>query len=163
MDYDYLKTPRKWDASSISSFMAWLGPTSSVFDIVTYIVMFFFICPAAAGGAYGAAGTDRNLFISLFNTGWFVESLWSQTLVIHMIRTPKVPFIESHASPPLLFSTSAAIAAGTLVPFTAFGRIIGMSPLPAEYFPWLAVILLCYMMLATFVKKMYRKKYVELL
>ncbi|HCR43691.1 MAG TPA: magnesium-translocating P-type ATPase [Ruminococcaceae bacterium] len=163
MDYDYLKTPRKWDASSISSFMAWLGPTSSVFDIVTYIVMFFFICPAAAGGAYGAAGTDRSLFISLFNTGWFVESLWSQTLVIHMIRTPKVPFIESHASPPLLFSTSAAIAAGTLVPFTAFGRIIGMSPLPAEYFPWLAVILLCYMMLATFVKKMYRKKYVELL
>lgn len=163
MDADYLKKPRKWDASSIGSFMVWLGPTSSVFDIITFIVMFFFVCPAAAGGAYGAEGTNRGLFISLFNAGWFVESLWSQTLVIHMIRTPKIPFIESRASLPVLLSTSAAILIGTLMPFTPFGIIMGMTALPSAYFPWLIGIVICYMLLATFMKTMYKKKYGELL
>lgn len=69
-----LKRPRKWDASSIGSFMRFIGPTSSVFDITTYLLMFFVICPAVCGGAYGAPGVDNILFMSLFNAGWFVES-----------------------------------------------------------------------------------------
>lgn len=163
MDEDYLKVPRKWDASSIGSFMIWLGPTSSVFDIITYLVMFFVICPAAAGGAYGAKGVSSGLFISLFNAGWFVESLWSQTLVIHMIRTPKLPFVQSRASAPVLLSTSAAIAAGTMVPYTPFGKILGMAAMPLSYFPFLISMILCYMLLATFIKRMYQKRYGELL
>lgn len=163
MDEDYLKVPRKWDASSIGSFMIWMGPTSSVFDIVTYIIMFFVICPAAAGGAYNAAGISSKLFVSLFNAGWFVESLWSQTLVIHMIRTPKVPFIQSRASLPVLLLSSASITVGTIVPYTPFGKILGMSAIPAAYFPWLIGIILCYMLLATFMKTMYKRRYGELL
>ncbi|KAF5076609.1 Magnesium-transporting ATPase, P-type 1 [anaerobic digester metagenome] len=163
MDKDYLKKPRKWDASSIGKFMIWIGPTSSVFDIITYIIMFFIICPAVTGGAYGAEGVDKVLFASLFNAGWFVESLWSQTLVIHMIRTPKIPFIQSRASLPVLLFTTLAITVGTIIPYTPFGTSIGMSAMPLSYFPWLIGMIICYMTLATFLKTMYRKRYGELL
>lgn len=163
MDEEFLKVPRKWDASSIGSFMIWLGPTSSVFDITTYIIMFFAICPAVVGGAYGSDGVNNQLFSSLFNAGWFVESLWSQTLVIHMIRTPKLPFIQSRASLPVLLLTSASIAVGTIVPYTPFGKVLGMSGMPANYFPWLIGMILCYMLLATFLKTMYKRRYGELL
>ena len=163
MDEDYLKVPRKWDASSIGSFMVWLGPTSSVFDLTTYIFMFFIICPAVYGGAYGAEGVNNGLFASLFNSGWFVESLWSQTLVIHMIRTSKIPFIQSTASLPVLLLTSASIAVGTIIPYTQFGKILGMSAMPIAYFPWLIGTILCYMLLATFLKTMYKRRYGELL
>lgn len=163
MDEEFLKKPRKWDASSIGKFMLWIGPTSSVFDVITYIVMFFVICPAVCGGAYGAAGVDNTLFASLFNAGWFVESLWSQTLVIHMIRTPKIPFVQSRASLPVLLVTTIAIAIGTILPYTAFGRTLGMSAMPSSYFPWLIGMILCYMLLATLLKTMFRKRYGELL
>ncbi|MEG0616993.1 MAG: magnesium-translocating P-type ATPase [Oscillospiraceae bacterium] len=163
MDSDYLKQPRKWDASSIGKFMLWIGPTSSVFDIMTYVVMFFIICPNICGGAYGASGVNNALFTALFNAGWFVESLWSQTLVIHMIRTPKIPFIQSRASLPVLSVTTLAITIGTIIPYTTFGAQLGMSPLPLTYFPWLIGMILGYMALATVMKKIYIKKYKELL
>jgi len=163
MDIEYLKKPRKWDASSLSKFMFWIGPTSSVFDITTFIVMFFIICPAVFGGPYGAPGVNSILFASLFNAGWFVESLWSQTLVIHMIRTPKIPFIQSRASLPLVLLTTASIAVGTIIPYTPLGDMIGMYPMPFMYFPWLIGMILCYMMLATLLKKMFIKKFGELL
>jgi len=163
MDVDYLKKPRKWDASSIGKFMFWIGPTSSVFDVTTYIIMFFIICPAVCGGPYGAPGVNNILFISLFNAGWFVESLWSQTLVIHMIRTPKIPFIQSRASFPVLLLTTLSITVGTIIPYTPFGKAIGMSGMPLSYFPWLAGMILCYMGLATFLKTMFIRKYGELL
>ncbi|MTK11890.1 MAG: magnesium-translocating P-type ATPase [Clostridiaceae bacterium] len=163
MDEEYLKKPRKWDASSIGKFMLWIGPTSSVFDITTYILMFFVICPAVFGGGYGAAGVDKALFASLFNAGWFVESLWSQTLVIHMIRTPKIPFIQSRASFPVLLVTTIAIAIGTILPYTVFGKALGMYAMPNIYFPWLIGMILCYMLLATFLKTMFIKRYGELL
>lgn len=163
MDEEYLKKPRKWEASSIGKFMLWIGPTSSVFDVTTYILMFFVICPAVCGGAYGAAGVDKVLFVSLFNAGWFVESLWSQTLVIHMIRTPKIPFIQSRASLPVLLFTTIGICVGTILPYTPFGKSLGMSAMPLSYFPWLIGMILCYMLLATFLKTMFRKRYGELL
>ena len=163
VDSDYLKKPRKWDASSIGSFMRWIGPTSSVFDITTYILMFFVICPAICGGSYGAPGVDNVLFISLFNAGWFVESLWSQTLVIHMIRTPKIPFIQSRAALPVLTLTTIAILVGTIIPYTDFGKILGMAPMPAVYFLWLAAMIFAYMILVTMLKKIYIRRYGEFL
>ena len=163
MDPDFLKKPRKWEASSIGKFMVWIGPTSSVFDIITFIVMFFIICPAVAGGPYGAPGVDPVQFAALFNAGWFVESLWSQTLVIHMIRTPKIPFFQSRASWQVLFTTTIAIIVGTIIPYTSFGTSLRMSGMPLNYFPWLIGMILCYMFLATFMKTMYRRRYGELL
>ncbi|MEG1606027.1 MAG: magnesium-translocating P-type ATPase [Clostridia bacterium] len=163
MDEAYLKAPRKWDASSIGKFMLWIGPVSSVFDILTYLTMFFFICPAVCAGAYGAPGVDSARFMALFNAGWFVESLWSQTLVIHMIRTPRIPFIESRASLPVCCVTLFAIALGTIIPYTPLGAAIGMAPMPLVYFPCLMAVLLGYMLLATCLKKCYIKRYGELL
>ena len=164
VDIDYLKKPRKWDASSITRFMVWIGPTSSVFDIVTYILMYFFIGQIVFGGAYKTLPSDtQGLFMMLFNAGWFVESLWSQTLVIHMIRTPKLPFIQSRASWQVILLTTIGICVGTVIPYTPLGDLIGMLKMPLYYFPCLIAIILCYMVLATVVKKLFIRRYGELL
>jgi Mg2+-importing ATPase len=164
VDLDFLSKPRKWDASSISRFMLWIGPTSSVFDIVTYCLLFFIICPHIMGGSY--AGLDdgqRLLFSILFHTGWFVESLWSQTLVIHMIRTPRLPFIHSRASKQVTLFTMLGIAVGTIIPYTPINNPLKMAPLPPYYFLYLGAIILAYMLLATGMKKVFVWKYKELL
>ncbi len=162
VDEEYLEKPRKWDASSIGKFMLYIGPTSSVFDLTTYALMFFIICPAVLGGNYGAAGVSSVAFMALFNAGWFVESLWSQTLVIHALRTPKLPFIESRASLKVILVTSLGIAVGTILPFTGVGAVLGMLPLPWFYFPWLIASMVGYMVLATLMKKVFIKKFGEL-
>jgi Mg2+-importing ATPase len=164
VDLEYLRKPRKWDASSISNFMIWIGPTSSVFDIATYCLLYFVICPGITGGAYKSLDeSGKLLFSMLFHTGWFVESLWSQTLVIHMIRSPKIPFIQSRASIQLTALTTLGIAVGTLIPYTWLGRQLNMMPLPFYYFYWLLIIIAAYMLLATFMKKVFVWKHKELL
>ena len=166
VDGEFLKKPRKWDASSVSKFMLWIGPTSSIFDIATYLLMYFVICPMMCGGLTFDRITDPSvqmLYISVFQAGWFVESMWSQTLVIHMIRTPKIPFIQSRASLPVTLLTFAGIAVVTLIPFTPLGAALGFSALPMIYFAWLALIIVCYMLLATVMKKVYVRRYKELL
>jgi len=166
VDIDFLQKPRKWDATSISRFMLWIGPTSSVFDITTFFLMFFYICPLVVGGSFAslaAGSTEIVLFMALFHTGWFVESLWSQTLVIHMIRTPKIPFIQSRASWQLASLTTLGIAAGTIIPYTWFGGQLGMAKLPPIYFPWLIGTIFAYMVLATIMKKIFVRRYGELL
>lgn len=166
VDEEFLKEPHPWDASGIGSFMFWLGPTSSVFDITTYLLMYFVICPAACGGQLFHQITDpaqQELYIALFQSGWFVESMWSQTLVIHMIRTPKIPFIGSHASLPLTLLTFTGIAVLTIIPYTPFGTEIGLTALPSVYFAYLALTIVLYMILVTVVKRMYIKRHGELL
>ncbi|WP_297892406.1 magnesium-translocating P-type ATPase [uncultured Desulfovibrio sp.] len=166
VDKEYLRVPRKWDASSIGKFMLWIGPTSSVFDITTYLLMYFVICPMMCGGQLFHQIADPALqaqYIAVFQAGWFVESMWSQTLVIHMIRTPKIPFFQSRASASVTLVTFTGIAVLTMIPFTAFGASIGLGTLPPVYFAWLAVTILMYMVLATIAKKAFVWKYGELL
>jgi Mg2+-importing ATPase len=166
VDKEFLKIPRKWDASSIGKFMLWIGPTSSIFDITTYGLLYFVICPAMLGGMMFHELTDPAsiaLFIAVFHAGWFVESMWTQTLVIHMIRTPKIPFIQSRASAPLTLLTFAGIAVLTVIPFTSFGASIGLAALPASFWPWLILTIFLYMALVTVFKKIFIKKYGELL
>ena len=165
VDEEYLVVPRKWDASSVSKFMLWIGPTSSVFDITTYLLMFFVICPATFGPFSSLVpGSAAYIgFIALFHTGWFVESMWTQTLVIHMIRTPKIPFLQSRASAPLTILTFMGIIGLTIIPFTSFGHSIGLMALPINFFPWLILTVVMYMMLVTIFKKIFVAKYGELL
>ena len=126
--------------------------------------MFYYICPLFTGNHWAFLNSDeRMLFIMLFHTGWFVESLWSQTLVIHMIRTPKIPFIQSRASLQLTLLTTLGIAVGTVIPYTWLGEQLDMAPLPLAYFPWLIGTILAYMALATMMKKIFVWKYGELL
>ncbi len=164
VDEEFLSRPRKWNADSIGKFMLWIGPTSSVFDIATYALMYFIICPQLCGGPFNTLSDSAQLlFISLFQTGWFVESMWTQTLVIHMIRSPKIPFIQSRASLPVTTLTFMGIILLTLIPYTFLGTAIGLTNLPLIYFAYLAVILFSYMCLVTIAKKIYVKRYGELL
>ena len=174
VDEEFLTVPRKWDASSVGNFMIWIGPTSSIFDWTTYSFLYFILCPMFV--SHGVLFNDlakhfsgaelANMqanYIAMFQAGWFVESMWSQTLVIHMIRTPKIPFIQSHASAPLTLLTFTGIAVLTVIPFTGFGRMLGFVALPAAYFAYLAPCILLYMILATVLKKAYVRHYGELL
>ena len=174
VDEEFIATPRKWDASSVGNFMIWLGPTSSIFDFTTYIFMYFVFCPLfisdgvlfndlAAHYSGAELATIQAQYAGLFQAGWFVESMWSQTLVIHMIRTPKLPFIQSHASAPVTLLTMTGIAVLTVIPFTPFGTALGFVALPATYFAYLIPCILLYMVLATSLKKAYVRHYGELL
>lgn len=174
VDEEFIAKPRKWDASSVGNFMIWIGPTSSIFDFTTYIFMYFVFCPMFVSNgvlfndlATYYSGTElltmQAQYIGLFQAGWFVESMWSQTLVIHMIRTPKLPFIQSHASAPVTLLTMAGIAVLTIIPFTGLGTALGFVALPVAYFAYLIPCILLYMALATSLKKAYVRHYGELL
>lgn len=146
MDEDYLRKPRRWDASDLSRFMIFIGPISSIFDITTYLLMWYvFNCSSPVTQ-------------SLFQSGWFVEGLLSQTLIVHMIRTKKIPFIQSRASWPVMSMTLAIMAVGIIIPFTKFGSYIGLTPLPLSYFPWLAVTLIAYCVLTQLIKEWYNQE-----
>ena len=174
VDKEFLRVPRKWDASSVGRFMLWIGPTSSIFDFMTYVFMYFVFCPLFVSNGVlfndlpsvycGDVLANMQLaYIALFQAGWFVESMWSQTLVIHMIRTPKLPFIQSRASAPVMLLTMTGIAVLTMIPFSPLGPVLGLGALPAQYFLFLVPCILLYMALATSIKKAYVKRYGELL
>ena len=164
VDEEYLREPRKWDSSSINKFMFWMGPISSLFDIITFILMYFFICPFIFGGQFNSLGEIQQIgFIGLFHAGWFVESLWSQTLVIHMIRTSETPFIKSRASWQLTSLTTLGVVIGTVIPYTAFGSSLEMVAMPLIYFVFLITIIILYMFLVTIFKKKFINRYGELL
>lgn len=174
VDEEFIKKPRKWDASSVGSFMIWIGPTSSIFDFTTYVFMYFVICPLFVSGGIlfndlAAHYSGAQLFaiqaryIGMFQAGWFIESMWSQTLVIHMIRTEKIPFIQSHASLSVTLLSIIGIVVLTIIPFTPIGTALGFVALPAAYFAYLIPCILLYMVLATSLKKAYVRHYGELL
>lgn len=147
MDPEYLRKPRVWDASDLSRFMVCIGPVSSVFDIVTYLVMWY---------VFGCVSAEHQ---ALFQSGWFVEGLLSQTLIVHMIRTRKIPFLQSRATWSVLGMTLLVVVVGIAIPFTPFGASIGLVPLPLSYFPWLVGILLSYSVLTQCIKNIYIKKF----
>lgn len=147
MDRDYLDVPRKWDARGIGKFMLYIGPISSVFDYVTFAVMFFF---------FKANSPEHQ---ALFQSGWFIEGLLSQTLIVHMIRTRKIPFIQSWATAPVVALTSLIMAIGIFIPFSPIAGAFKMQALPLSYFPWLIGMLLSYCALTQLVKVWFIKKF----
>ena len=165
VDEKMLLAPQKWEAKSVARFMIWIGPTSSVFDILTYVAMYFVVCPFVFGGAYGTLDPTTQLaFAALFQTGWCIESMWTQTLVVHMIRTEKIPFIQSRPAPQLLGLGVLGIAILTIIPWTPLGPLFEMSnQLPAFYFAFLIGYVALYMLLATLVKNIYTKRFGQLL
>lgn len=140
MDKDFLEKPKKWEAGSIKKFMLYIGPLSSIFDYATFAVMFFIF----------KANTPEHQ--SLFQTGWFVEGLLSQTLIVHIIRTKKIPFIQSWAAAPVVALTSLIMLAGIMIPFTPLAEYLKMQALPLSYFPYLMAILTGYCILTQSVK-----------
>lgn len=166
VDEDFILRPKEWDAKSVSKFMLWFGPISSICDILTYVLLFFYVCPKIIGnGFFGItdpALADR--FVAAFQSGWFIESMWTQSLVIHLIRTKKISFLESNASPMVFFLTSLAIALATAIPYIPFvGSALGFYPLPWSYYLVLLGVVVLYILMVSVVKAIYVKKYGELL
>lgn len=172
VDEEFIKLPKKWDASSIGKFMVWIGPTSSIFDFMTFAFMYFVFCPhfVSHGVTYNNlashfSGDELNrirvTYVAMFQAGWFVESMWSQSLVIHMIRTMKLPFIQSRASAPLTMLNFFGIIVITIIPFTLLGKAIGFVSLPLSFFLYLIPCVLAYMILVTAVKKAYIRYHKE--
>ncbi|HET7250733.1 MAG TPA: magnesium-translocating P-type ATPase [Gemmatimonadales bacterium] len=140
VDVEQIAQPRPWDISAITRFILAIGPISSIFDYTTYAMMYF---------VFGARTLDQS---ALFQTGWFVESLMTQTLIIHVIRTSKIPFLQSRASWPLVATTVLIMAVGIWLPTSPFGPALGFVALPPLYWPLLGLTLVCYLGLTQLVK-----------
>ena len=151
MDREFLARPRRWNAGNLPRFMLWLGPTSSVFDVITFAVLRFVL------GATGHTAASQHPF----QTGWFVVGLATQTLVIHLVRTRKIPFVQSTAARPVLVASVLTCAVGIWLPFSPVAPAISMVPLPAVYFAWLAAIVINYCVLTLLVKVLYIRRYGE--
>ena len=147
LDPEYLDVPRQWKADDIGRFMLFVGPISSVFDIATFLCLWY---------VFGADGLEH---ASLFQAGWFIEGLLSQTLIVHMIRTEKEPFLQSRASWPVLVMTALVMTAGIAIPYLPLGAKLGFEPPPGLYFLFLGMVLGCYLMLTQIVKRWYLKKF----
>lgn len=161
VDQDFLKQPHTWEAKSITRFMVWMGPISSVFDILTFIFLYFIIVPLVTGHHYVHGSESALQFIILFQTGWFIESMWSQTMVIHMLRTAKVPFVQSRPAWLVIFTTLVAAFFVTSLPYGPLVNILRLAPLGLPYFLFLVGIIFLYMFSVTVIKKFYIKKYRE--
>ncbi|MFF2050890.1 magnesium-translocating P-type ATPase [Leifsonia sp. NPDC058194] len=147
VDKEDLKKPRAWESKSLSSFMIRIGPISSIFDLTTYALMWFVF--QANSPAHAA----------LFQSGWFVESIISQTLIVHLLRTKRLPFAQSRASLPVLLATGAVCVFGLVLPFTGWGHDLGLVSLPWTYFPWLVATLAAYCALTQVAKSLFIRRY----
>jgi Mg2+-importing ATPase len=163
---DQTAKPHPWDIGEITRFILFIGPISSIFDYTTYAMMWFlFKCgekgltpPPELAAHFAHADVDHSYRAALFQTGWFVESLMTQTLIIHVIRTRKIPFLQARASMPLTLTTLIIMAAGAFLPYSPLALMLGFVPLPGLYWPLLVLTLLCYMGLTQLVKMWLIKK-----
>lgn len=168
VDDAWTARPRAWDAASIKGFMLELGPVSSLFDIVTFAALFFAVCPATVGASWSelaAAGNVAGMatFAAIFQSGWFVESMWSQTLVIHMLRSPHLPSPRDHAAPALCVLTVLGLALVTWLPESPIADALGLMALPASFFALLVGIVTAYIALTQLAKRRYIARHGELL
>ena len=138
VDEDWLIKPQKWSINEILRFIIYIGPISSIFDIMTFAVLWLVF--------------DCKTNPELFHTGWFVESLCTQTLIIHVIRTNKIPFIESFPSKPLIISSVLVIITGIWLTYSPIAKFIGFVNLPSLYWPILILILISYLTLTQIIK-----------
>jgi Mg2+-importing ATPase len=145
VDKEYLEKPRKWEIGDIARFMVVVGPVSSVFDYATFFILL-----------YAFDAWDRP---ELFHTGWFVESLLSQTLIVHVIRTGRIPFVQSRASLPLIITTVLICVVGAWLPYSQFADALGFTRLPPSYWAFLALILLGYLTAMQLVKTWLMRKF----
>jgi len=147
VDEEFLKNPQRWNPADLGRFMVFFGPLSSVFDLLTFTVLWFVF----------AANTVEHQ--TLFQSGWFIEGLLSQTLIVHLIRTRKIPFLQSRAAWPLLIMGGAIAAAGIWLPMGPLAHYFKLQALPLMYFPWLVAMLLGYAVLTQAVKGWYTRRY----
>jgi Mg2+-importing ATPase len=158
VDPEFTTVPRKWNIGNIRRFMYFIGPMSSIFDYATFFLMLYFFGTIA----FTSPSTSPDMkayYESLFHTGWFVESILTQTLIVHIIRTRKIPFIQSRASPVMLFFTLLVMGIGVALPYSPAAHFFGLVPLPAIYWAWIAGFLVIYCGLTHTVKNWFFRKF----
>jgi Mg2+-importing ATPase len=158
VDPEFTRVPRKWNIANIRRFMMFIGPMSSVFDYATFFLMLFFF------GCIGFTRPDTSpemkaYYEALFHTGWFVESILTQTLIVHVIRTRKIPFFQSRASPVMFLFTLVVMAIAVALPYSPLAGVLGFVPLPAVYWLWIAGFLAGYCVLTHVVKSWFFRKF----
>ena len=152
VDEEYIQKPRKWNIDNVKRFMMYVGPISSIFDYATFALMWFVF-----GAMHHQTSGDHSE--QIFHTGWFVESLLTQTLIVHIIRTRKIPFLQSAPSLPLLLGTIVVISIGAYLPYSMFAQYLGFVPLPAAFWLWMGGFLLTYGILCHIVKSWFFNKF----
>lgn len=166
VDIEECSLPREWSGKNLGRFMLYFGPISSIFDIVTFVFLYFILCPSLCQGLLFTQIANPELqikYIALFQTGWFLESMWTQILIIHMLRSKKTAFIESKPSKSLVITTIVGIILVTSLVFSNIAGILEMIILPYWYFIFLLVVVILYMTLTTIFKKLYIKRYKHLI
>ncbi|MCX7797806.1 MAG: magnesium-translocating P-type ATPase [Melioribacter sp.] len=158
VDKELIEKPLKWNIENIKRFMIFIGPISSIFDYVTFGLMWFFFNTKDYLNPLTSA-QQKEYLESLFQTGWFVESLLTQTLIVHIIRTKRIPFFGSMASLSMTLTTILIMTIGIWLPYSPFSKTLGFVPLPMVYWIWVAVILILYATLTHFVKSWFFKKF----
>ena len=147
VDPEWLAKPRKWEIGALRRFILYIGPISSIFDYMTFFIMLY---------VFKSWNNP-----ALFHTGWFVESLFTQTLIIHVIRTNKIPFIQSRASKPLTITSIIIVAVGALLTVSPLATVLGFVSLPVLYWPLLASMLIAYVVLTQMVKVWFIRRFPE--
>ena len=166
VDEEDTLSPRDWSGKTLGRFMLFFGPISSLFDVVTFLFLYYILCPMLCGGATYLNIADpviQSQYVALFQTGWFLESMWTQVLILHFLRTRKIPFVQSSPSVPVICTTFAGIIVFTGITFTRSAAVFGLTRLPIRYFGFLFAVAILYMLLTTVVKTLYQKKYYELI
>lgn len=164
VDQDACSRPLEWSGRTLGRFMKFFGPVSSFFDVITFLFLYFIFCPALCGGEFAqlTKTAAQTQFIMLFQTGWFLESMWTQVLILHLLRTRRIPMLQSRPSGPVMFVTTVGILFFTVLTFTPLGKIIGMMAMPVSYFGFLVGVVILYLFVVTVAKGIYVRKYKEL-
>ena len=164
VDQDACSRPLEWSGRTLGRFMKFFGPVSSFFDVITFLFLYFIFCPALCGGEFAqlTETAAQTQFIMLFQTGWFLESMWTQVLILHLLRTRRIPMLQSRPSGPVMFVTTVGILFFTVLTFTPLGKIIGMMAMPFSYFGFLVGVVILYLFVVTVAKGIYVRKYKEL-
>jgi Mg2+-importing ATPase len=166
VDDESLRGPRTWDSGSISSFMRWFGPISSVFDVVTFALLFLVVCPAVCGGSWASLAGDaaaQARFAGTFQAGWLLESMVTQVLAVHMLRTERVPFLESRAAWQITALGIMGIVVAAIMCCTPLGYVIDLAVLPARAVVAVVLVAAAYAACVLLVRKAYVARHGSLL
>jgi Mg2+-importing ATPase len=158
VDAEYLEKPRRWNIQSIRNFMFFIGPISSIFDYTTFFLMLY-VFGCAAVGKPGTSAADTDHLQKLFHSAWFVESLVTQTLIVHVIRSIKIPFIQSRASRTMSMTTLSIIGVAIWLPYSPFAAALKLVPLPGIFFAWLALFAFLYCVLTHVTKSWFYRRF----
>lgn len=165
VDEEIYSLPREWTGRTLGRFMKFFGPVSSVFDILTFAFLYFVLCPAVCGGTFMALTNTgaQAQFVAVFQTGWFLESMWTQILILHLLRTKKLPLVQSRPSGSVLTVTFLGVVVFTTLSSTRLGALLGLTAMPLYYFGFLIVVVIFYLLLITLAKWYYIRRYHELI